>query len=92
MPNPPSTTACLTAVQSYLEEEFPGCVEAARENVIGVSLDGICHHVVLQPTFLNTSLAKRFFTTVYFVPTFRRRDLNSISSSVFKPWYSVTKI
>ncbi len=53
MPNPPSTTACLTAVQSYLEEEFPGCVEAARENVIGVSLDGICHHVVLQPTFLN---------------------------------------
>ncbi len=33
MPNHPSTTARLTAVESYLEEEFPGRVEAAKENV-----------------------------------------------------------
>lgn len=52
MPNPPSTTAHITAVQSYLEEEFPGCVEAARKHVIAVSHDGIRHHVVLQPSFL----------------------------------------
>ena len=53
MPNHPSTTARLTAVQSYLEEEFPGHVEEARANVIVVSHDGIRHHVVLQPTFLH---------------------------------------
>lgn len=53
MSRQPSTTARLTAVQSYLEEEFPGHVEAARENVIVVSHDGIRHHVVLQPTFLH---------------------------------------
>ena len=49
----PSTTAHLAEVQSYLEEEFPGRVEAAVENVIVVSHDGIRHHVVLQPTFLH---------------------------------------
>ena len=53
MPNHPSTTARLTAVQSYLEDEFPGHVEAARENVIVVSHDGIRHQVVLEPTFLK---------------------------------------
>jgi hypothetical protein len=53
MPNHPSTNARLTAVQSYLEEEFPGHVEAARANVIVVSHDGIRHHVVLQPSFLH---------------------------------------
>jgi len=49
----PNTTARLTAVQSYLEEAFPGRVEAAVENVIVVSHDGVQHHVVLQPTFLH---------------------------------------
>jgi hypothetical protein len=53
MPNHSSTTARVTAVQSYLEEEFPGCVEAARKHVIVVSHDGIRHRVVLQPSFLH---------------------------------------
>ena len=53
MPKHPSTTARLAAVQTYLEEAFPGRVEEARENVIAVSHDGIRHHVVLQPTFLH---------------------------------------
>lgn len=53
MPNHPSTTARLTAVQSYLEEEFPGCVEEAKDNLFIVSHDGIRHHVVLQPSFLH---------------------------------------
>lgn len=53
MPRHPSTTARITAVQSYLEEEFPGRVQEAKENVIVVSHDGIRHHVVLQPTFLH---------------------------------------
>jgi hypothetical protein len=53
MPNHPSTTARLTAVQSYLEEEFPGRVEEARKHVIVVSHEGIRHHVVLQPSFVH---------------------------------------
>ena len=53
MPNHPSTTAPLTAVQSYLEDEFPGRVEEVKENVIAVSHDGIRHHVVLESTFLK---------------------------------------
>ncbi len=53
MANHPRTTACLRAVQSYLEAEFPGHVEAAKENVITVSHDGSCHHIVLQPAFLQ---------------------------------------
>ena len=53
MPKHPSTTARLTAVQAYLEEEFPGRVEEAVENVIVVSHDSVRHHVVLQPTFLH---------------------------------------
>jgi hypothetical protein len=53
MPNHPSTTARLTAVQSYLEEAFPGHVEEARENVIVVSHESVRHHVVLQPSFLH---------------------------------------
>jgi hypothetical protein len=53
MPNHPSPTARLTAVQSYLEEVFPGHVEAARENIIIVSHDGVRHQVVLQPAFLQ---------------------------------------
>ena len=53
MLNHPSTTARLTAVQSYLAEEFPGCVEAARKNVIVVSHGDIRHHVVLQPSFVH---------------------------------------
>ena len=47
------TTARLKAVQSYLEAEFPGPVEAAIENVITVSHDDIRHHVVFQPAFLQ---------------------------------------
>ncbi len=53
MPNHPSTTAHLTAVESYLEEEFPGRVEAAKENVFIISHHAIRHHVVLEPTFLQ---------------------------------------
>jgi hypothetical protein len=49
----PNTTARLTAVQSYLEGAFPGHVEQARGNVITVSHDGVRHHVVLQPAFLQ---------------------------------------
>lgn len=53
MPNRQSTTTCLTAVQSYLEEEFPGRVEEAKDNLFVISLDGIRHHVILQPSFLR---------------------------------------
>jgi hypothetical protein len=53
MANHPRAAARLQAVQSYLEAEFPGCVEAAIENVIAVSQKGIRHHVVFQPTFLQ---------------------------------------
>ena len=53
MANPLRTTARLQAVQSYLEAEFPGQVEAANENVITISHDGIRHHVVLQAAFLQ---------------------------------------
>ena len=53
MANHSRTTAHLQAVQSYLEEEFPGQVEAANENVLTVSHDGIRHHVVLQAVFLQ---------------------------------------
>lgn len=49
----PRTTACLNAVQSYLEGEFSGQVEAESEHAITVSHDGICHYVDLQPTFLQ---------------------------------------
>lgn len=53
MPNHPSTTARLTAVQSYLEEEFPGRVEEAKDHLFIISHDGIRHHIVLQPSFLH---------------------------------------
>jgi hypothetical protein len=53
MANHPRTAARLQAVQPYLEAEFPGCVEAAIENVIAVSHGGIRHHIVLQPAFLQ---------------------------------------
>jgi hypothetical protein len=53
MLNHASKTACLTAVQAYLEDEFPGHVEEAKENVIVVSHDSIRHHIVLEPTFLK---------------------------------------
>ncbi len=53
MPNHPSRTVRLTAVESYLEEEFPGHVEEAKENVFIISHHGIRHHVVLEPTFLK---------------------------------------
>jgi hypothetical protein len=53
MANYVRTTTRLQAIQSYLETEFPGCVEAAIENVIAVSHAGIRHHIVLQPAFLQ---------------------------------------
>ena len=53
MPKHPGTTAHLTAVHAYLEEEFPGRVQDGEENVIVVSHDGVRHHVELQPTFLH---------------------------------------
>ena len=53
MPTHPTTIARLTAVLSYLEEAFPGRVEAAPENVIVVSHQGLRHHIVLQPSFLH---------------------------------------
>lgn len=53
MANHLRTTTRLQAVQSYLEAEFPGHVEAAIENVIAVSHGGIRHHIVLHPAFLQ---------------------------------------
>jgi len=53
MSNHPSQTARLTAVESYLEEEFPGHVEEVKDNVYIISYHGISHHVVFEPTFLK---------------------------------------
>jgi hypothetical protein len=53
MSNHPSRTAHLTAVESYLEEEFPGHVEETEDNVYIISHQGISHRVVLEPTFLK---------------------------------------
>ena len=53
MENQPRLTARLKAVQSYLAAEFPGNVETGSENVIVVSHDSMCHHVVFEPTFLK---------------------------------------
>ena len=53
MANHPRTTACLKAVQSYLEAEFPGQVEVASETEITVSHQDVRHHIVLQPEFLK---------------------------------------
>lgn len=49
----PLTSASLRAIQIYLEEEFPGRVEAAAENVIRVSHHGARHHITLQTEFLK---------------------------------------
>jgi hypothetical protein len=49
----PSRTTRLKAVASYLEQEFPGHVEAATENDFMISHQGMQHHVVLDPTFLK---------------------------------------
>jgi hypothetical protein len=49
----PQTTACLKAVQSYLEAEFPGQIEAASETEITVSHDDVRHHLVQQPEVLK---------------------------------------
>jgi hypothetical protein len=46
-------SASLKAIQIYLEEEFPGQVEAAVENVIHVSHHGARHYVTLQAEFLK---------------------------------------
>lgn len=53
MPNHPSRAARLTAVECYLDGEFPGHVEEAKDNVFIISHRGIRHHVVLEPTFLK---------------------------------------
>jgi hypothetical protein len=53
MANYTRISACLEAAQAYLEEEFPGHVEVASENVITVSHHNTCHHVTLQPEFIK---------------------------------------
>lgn len=53
MSNHTSRTACLMAVASYLEEEFPGHVKAAKDNEFRISHEGIHHHIILDPTFLK---------------------------------------
>ena len=53
MPNHPSRAARLTAVECYLNEEFPGHVEEAKDNIFVISHLGIRHHVVFEPTFLK---------------------------------------
>jgi len=40
-------------VASYLEQEFPGRVEASLDNGFMISHHGMQHHVVLDPTFLK---------------------------------------
>lgn len=51
MSNPPR--ARLTAVASYFEAEFPGHVEAVKDNVFTISHHGLRHQVVLEPAFLK---------------------------------------
>ncbi len=53
MPNHPSRAARLTAVECYLDREFPGHVEEAKDNVFIIYHRGIRHHIVLEPTFLK---------------------------------------
>ena len=53
MTNRPRPTACLKALQSYLEKEFPTQIEATGENMITVSHEGIRHDIILQPDFLK---------------------------------------
>jgi hypothetical protein len=53
MSNHTSRTACLMAVASYLEEEFPGHVQAAKDNEFRISHEGMHHHIVLDPMFLK---------------------------------------
>jgi len=53
MSNRPRRTTRLTAVASYLEQEFPGHVDAAKDNEFMISHQGINHHVVLDPSFLK---------------------------------------
>jgi hypothetical protein len=53
MPNRTGWTAQLTALASYLEEEFPGYVAEAKGEGFMISYEGIHHHVVLDPTFLK---------------------------------------
>jgi hypothetical protein len=53
MSNRPSRMVCLTAVASYLEQEFPGHVKAAKDNGFMISHEGLDHHVVLDPSFLK---------------------------------------
>lgn len=49
----PNRIARLTAVASYLEQEFPGHVAAAKDNGFVISHGGMHHRVVLDPTFLK---------------------------------------
>jgi len=53
MSKPTSRTARLTAMASYLEQEFPGRVKAAQDNEFMISHKGIDHRVVLDPKFLK---------------------------------------
>lgn len=53
MSNQTSRTACFKAMASYLEQEFPGRVQAAKDNEFMISNKGIDHHVVLDPLFFK---------------------------------------
>ncbi len=53
MSNRLSRATRIAAVESYLDEEFPGQVEGAKDHVFIISYRGIRHHVVLEPTFLK---------------------------------------
>jgi hypothetical protein len=53
MSNRPSKTVGLTAVASYLEQEFPGQIKVGTDNGFVICHEGIYHHVVLDPTFLK---------------------------------------
>ena len=53
MSNHTSRTARFKAMASYLEQEFPGGVKAAKNNEFMISHKGIDHHIVLDPKFLK---------------------------------------
>jgi hypothetical protein len=53
MSNRPSRVVGLTAVASYLEQEFPGHVKASKDDGFMISHEGLDHQVVLDPSFLK---------------------------------------
>ena len=53
MANHTGRTARLTAMASYLEQEFPGRVKAEKANEFMISHEGIHHQIVLDPVFIK---------------------------------------